>query len=84
MFDLGYLVFDADIVSATGISGFSVSLTNPRYAVYDGVLYSKDMKTLISCPTQKTGPLNIPDTVEYIADSACYLCSRLSGELILP
>lgn len=42
----------------------------PRYKTVDGILYSADMKTLIICPTGKTGTVVIPDGVTRIRDSA--------------
>ena len=42
----------------------------PRYKAVDGILYSADMKTLIICPTGKTGTVVIPDGVTRIRDSA--------------
>lgn len=42
----------------------------PRYKTVDGILYSADMKTLILCPTGKTGTVVIPDGVTRIRKSA--------------
>lgn len=42
----------------------------PRYKTVDGILYSADMKTLIICPTGKTGTVVIPDGVTRIRKSA--------------
>lgn len=42
----------------------------PRYKTVDGILYSADMKTLIICPTGKTGTVVIPDRVTRIRKSA--------------
>lgn len=41
----------------------------PRYKTVDGILYSADMKTLIICPTGKTGTVVIPDGVTRIRKS---------------
>lgn len=41
-----------------------------RYKTVDGILYSADMKTLIICPTGKTGTVVIPDGVTRIRKSA--------------
>jgi len=43
-----------------------VDLENPNYASVGGVLYSKDMTTLILCPGGFSGPLVIPDSVTSI------------------
>ena len=42
----------------------------PRYKTVDGILYSADMKTLIICPTGKTGTVIIPNGVTRIRKSA--------------
>lgn len=42
----------------------------PRYKTVDGILYSADMKTLIICPTGKTGTVVIPDGVTRIRKNA--------------
>lgn len=47
-----------------------VSDDNEYYAAVDGVLYDKDYKTIISCPTSKTGDFVIPETVETIREYA--------------
>ena len=41
-----------------------------RYKTVDGILYSADMKTLIICPTGKTGTVVIPDGVTRIRNRA--------------
>lgn len=42
----------------------------PRYKTVDGILYSADMKTLILCPTGKSGTVVIPDGVTRIRKNA--------------
>ena len=54
----------------------------PRYKTVDGILYSADMKTLIICPTGKTGTVVIPDGVTRIRKSA-FSCSKIS-KVIFP
>ena len=48
-------------ITATNSASFSSA---------DGILYSKDMKTLISCPSSKSGTIVIPSTVIRIEESA--------------
>lgn len=40
------------------------------YCTVDGILYSKDMHTLIRCPLLKTGHVDIPDGVSEIGKYA--------------
>ena len=58
--------------------------TNRTYATRDGVLFSKDMKTLLLCPTQKPGTgYDIPDGVELIEDSA-FKCNATLETVTIP
>ncbi len=55
-----------------------VDSSNTVYASQDGALYSKDMTTLILCPSTLTS-LSVPETVETIGDYACYYCTGLTN-----
>lgn len=50
---------------------YAIDPNNPYYTVVDGVLYTKDMKTLVSCPPGKE-VVTVPEGVLYIADDAFY------------
>ena len=50
-----------DSLNLSVSDSYSVSSDNPYYAVYDGVLYSKDYSKLISCPNNKTSISFHPD-----------------------
>ncbi len=43
---------------------------NSNYTAVEGVLFNKDMTTLISCPSSKMGIYTVPDTVTVISDYA--------------
>ena len=66
----------------TTVQRFEVDPENPRYTAVDGVLYTKDMKTLVCCPNQKE-TLIVPEGVTHIAPSAC-LMSDFLNTLVLP
>ena len=72
------------LLTGTNFKALHVNDTNSNYSVYEGVLYSKDMRTMIACPTGKQGNLTIPEGVVRIAGSACNGCSGLTGRLVLP
>ena len=76
--------WNGNITNGTNITAIQVSSHNQHYSTYDGVLYTKDGKTLLMCPSGKTGTLLIPEGVEVIARAACYKCDKLSGKLVLP
>ena len=63
----------------------NVSESNPYFKSVDGVLYSKDGKTLICYPKakpEKGDTINIPDGVTEIADNGFRYC--FAGTVILP
>ena len=70
---IGYEAF-SDCDSLTHIS---VAEKNQHYAALDGVLYSKDMTTLICCPGGKSA-VTIPDSVTSIGGSAFSNCGSLT------
>ncbi len=47
----------------TGITGYAVKDTNPNYASVDGIVYSKDMTTVIAVPSRYDRHMNIPEGV---------------------
>ena len=60
-------------LTAVNTSAFVVSKTDDRYTVKDGVLFSKDMRTLIAYPNGReteNGVYTVPDGVEIIAPHA--------------
>ncbi|MDR2505766.1 MAG: leucine-rich repeat protein [Oscillospiraceae bacterium] len=67
--------------SLRSIEEFSVDPENPYIKSKDGVLFSKDGKTLMTCPIKKTGTYTTPEGVEIIAKYA-FSFSSLS-ELII-
>lgn len=56
---------------------------NPYFTSVDGVVFSKDLKTLVLYPSGRQGAYTIPDTVETIDDEAFCCCSGLT-EVTIP
>ncbi len=56
---------------------FIVDEANPYFCSVDGVIYTKDMKTLVYCPPTITGEFKVADGVETIREKAFYKCSKL-------
>ena len=56
----------------------NVDTNHPNYASIDGVLYNKDVTTLICCPGSKTS-ITIPNSVTSIKSYAFYECSSLTS-----
>lgn len=65
--------------SCTGLCDIFVDPNNTVYCGTDGILYSKDMKKLISVPAGKQGLVVIPDGVTTICSSAFSSCIGLTG-----
>ena len=78
------MLWDAGQIIGTNLQEIVVNGTNPNYSTIDGILYTKDMKTVISCPGGKNGSIVIPEGVESISDSAFRECTRINGTLTLP
>lgn len=63
------------------LTEYVVDAENSTYTSLDGVLYTKDMKTLVSCPVSKPGVFTVPEGVETLAESS-FTCSNTG--VILP
>ncbi len=72
---IGYGAF----YNCDSLVSFDVSGDNTTYCSEDGVLFNKDMTTLIQCPMCKTGNYVVPDTVTTIELSAFRNCTMLTS-----
>lgn len=52
---------------------------NTEYVAIDDIVYTKDMKKLLCCVKSKTGNVEIPSGVEYIANDAFYRCKEIDS-----
>ncbi len=62
----------------TGLTSIDVDKDNQKYASVDGVLYNKNITTLISCPEGKT-LIEIPNSVTKIEDYAFFRCAEVTS-----
>ena len=53
-----------------GVGYVQVDKDNPYYGSTNGILYDKDCKTLLLCPTDVSGDIQIPESVERIENFA--------------
>lgn len=60
------------------LENITVSDQNKIYKSVNGVLFSKDGKTLIQYPQGRNGAYKIPDSVETISHEAFYKCNGLT------
>ncbi|AAM07636.1 cell surface protein [Methanosarcina acetivorans C2A] len=68
--------------SCSALTAIDVDTDNSVYASIDGILYNKDITTLIRCPPGKTDPVTIPDSVTTIDVSAFSGCTGLTSVTI--
>ncbi|MBE6157455.1 MAG: BspA family leucine-rich repeat surface protein [Firmicutes bacterium] len=66
------------IYSYTSISKFEVKDDNPRYSSYDGCIYSKDGKELISIPLKYNGVLSIKPGTEIFGEQAFWTLNAIA------
>ena len=71
---IGERVFDG----CDSLKEITVDEANADYASVDGVLYDKEISTLLCCPGAKTS-VSIPNSVTTIGDYAFYGCSLLES-----
>lgn len=72
---IGYEVFNI----CSSLLNINVADTNQNFASLDGVLYSKNLDTILLCPCGREGSFEIPDFVTTIASFAFNGCTRLTS-----
>ena len=70
---------DEGALDMVKVNSFSVSSNNKYFKTVDGVLYTKNGKKLVRCPSGKTGVFTVPGTVTSIAQNAFRGCDRITG-----
>lgn len=64
------------------IAEYKVDEANENYCSVDGVIYTKDMKTVVFFPPAKEGAYEIADGVETIRTKAFYKCGKITSIVI--
>lgn len=72
-------VIGSDVFSScTALTSVNVDAENPAYTSVDGVLFDKDVKTLIHYPSSRPdSDYTLPATVETVSEFSFYHCSNL-------
>lgn len=73
---------DSLFIGCSRLASIIVDSSNPAYTVIDNVLFTKDMKQLISCAGSKSGVYQIPNGVSSINSNAFNYCSKLTSVII--
>lgn len=61
------------------VESYEVDIANKTYKSIDGVVYSKDGRTLVQFPNGRSGYYNMPNEVESVKRSAISGCVKLTG-----
>jgi hypothetical protein len=68
--------------SCDNLETINVSADNVSYSSIDGILYSKDLRTLVAYPNNREGVITISDNVTDVAIYAFNTCRKLTGIII--
>ena len=68
----------------TALESFAVAEGNPAFAVWDGLLYTADGKTLVACPVGRTGTVEVREGTVEIGACAFYSNYRKAGTIVIP
>lgn len=68
---------NAAVWACPALKRIDVGNGNQEYTSIDGILFAKDLNTLICCPEATSGHFEIPSTVTVIADGAFWGCQNI-------
>lgn len=72
----------AAMEGCTGLKAYDIPESNLHYTTHDGVLYKKDMKTLVALPIAYEGQFIVPDSVITIGKNAMSYCPYLTDVIM--
>src|ERR1035437_9402799 len=75
---------NSPFIGCNRITDFAIASGNANFAVSGGVLFNKNLTTLVKYPPGKTGSYIIPSSVTAIGNYAFYYCQNLTGDLVIP
>ena len=66
------------------LQSISVDGLNTKYASVDGILYDKNVDTLLICPGARIAAVTIPEKLKVIGTYSFYNCKSLTGSIQIP
>jgi hypothetical protein len=72
----------APLLRDTKIERFEIDEANETFCVAQGIVYSKDMKTIVSCPPKMKGEVVIPEGVTGIGNQCFERCDGVTAVII--
>ena len=76
------IIGNAAFAGCTSLTAINIAENNSTYSSVDGVVYTKDMKTLVCYPGGKSGLFSIPESVALLGDYSFAGCSSLESVTI--
>jgi len=70
------------LLQCHAMTSILVDAASSTFTSVDGILFSKDMKTIVACPGGRVGSYTIPESVETIAKWAFGYCTQLTSVII--
>ena len=78
-------VTDVSVISGIGVNvDLDTSAASKSFKTKDGVTYTADMKTVISCDTEKSGKYEMPSSVTGVVYGAFANCTKLTEVQLSP
>lgn len=67
-----------NILDCSNLYAISVHENNPSYCSYEGMLFTRDMSTLLFCPRQKEGVVVVPEGVKTLGMKCFENCKKIT------
>lgn len=65
--------------TCTALTEVTVAADNPNYCAKSGMIFTKDMKTLVTVSGALSGEIVVPDSVETLYNGAFYHCNKVTA-----
>jgi hypothetical protein len=69
-------------IQCQSLTSIEVNVSNSNYSSIDGMLYDKNITSLVQCPGGMVGTLTLSDSVTSIGNWACSYCPSLTSVIV--